>query len=72
MREVLQDLYFAVGALGVDVVAEGPEYLLECVGFGGEFVENAPDVTVCPRADELADAVAGEDVGFYLFLHLNY
>lgn len=60
--QLLEDLDFAVGALGVGGVLEGIEDLLESEDALGGLLLDLPDVAVGTRADLLEDVEATQDV----------
>ena len=68
---LLQDLHLAVRPLGVDVVPESPEDLLQGISSMRDSVLHLPNMAVRPTAQQLPDLVFRGDVAVDLFRHLN-
>lgn len=58
VAELVEVADLSVGALGIDRVLEGIEYLLQGEGCVGLAIAYLPHVTICPRTHLLDQAVA--------------
>ena len=69
--QLVEHCHFAVGPLGVDLILEGVEDLLEGVLLASVFVDYFPDVPVGSAAEELPDFEEGQDMTLYFFAHIT-
>lgn len=69
--DALEDFYFSVCSLCVNVVAKCAKYFFKGVGFAIKFIFNSPNVSIGSTTDEFSNFVTFENVFLYFFGHLN-